>query len=110
MFDTTVADACEMLGIGKTRVHQLIKSGVLEAEKIGNTWLIDGRSIEARKKAGARAGRPPANLTGPALYHVSSWRARLKGGAELMVGPPVDTESAGGHRSEAQRAGAARNV
>ena len=61
MFDTTVADACEMLGIGKTRVHQLIKSGVLEAEKIGNTWLIDGRSIEARKKAGARAGRPPAN-------------------------------------------------
>lgn len=58
MFDTTVADACKILNIGKTRVHQLIKSGVLDAEKIGNTWLIDGRSIQARKEANVTAGRP----------------------------------------------------
>ncbi len=58
MFDTTVTEACKILGIGRTRVHQLIKSGVLDAEKAGNTWLIDGRSIQARKEADVRAGRP----------------------------------------------------
>lgn len=59
MFVMTVADACEVLGLSKTRVLQLIKNGVLDAEKVGNAWLIDERSVQARKSVDVRAGRPP---------------------------------------------------
>ena len=59
MFDMTVAEACEALGLSRTRVLQLIRNGVLDAEKVGNAWLIDGQSVQARKMADASVGRPP---------------------------------------------------
>lgn len=59
MFDMTVLEACEALGLSRTRILQLISSGVLDAEKVGNAWLIDGQSVKARKAADVHAGRPP---------------------------------------------------
>jgi hypothetical protein len=32
-------------------VRALIKAGILEAEKWGRDWQIDGESVERRKKA-----------------------------------------------------------
>lgn len=58
MFKMTVTDACDALGLSRTRILQLIHNGVLDAEKIGNSWLIDEQSVQARKQAEAHAGRP----------------------------------------------------
>ncbi len=58
MFDTTVSEASKLLNVSIGRVHQLIQSGALGAEKVGNLWLIDRRSIDARLKAAPAPGRP----------------------------------------------------
>ena len=58
MFDLTVAEAAKALNISKVRVLQLIKNGALSAEKIGNSWLVDSRSVQSRVSAKPQAGRP----------------------------------------------------
>ena len=47
--------------MGRARVNQLIRSGMLAAEKVGGIWLIDEQSVEARRNAAPKAGRPPAS-------------------------------------------------
>ena len=46
MFNLTVEDASKRLGVGRARVNQLIRSGMLAAEKVGGIWLIDEQSVE----------------------------------------------------------------
>ena len=58
MFNLTVEDASKRLGVGRARVNQLIRSGMLAAEKVGGIWLIDEQSVEARRNAAPKAGRP----------------------------------------------------
>lgn len=70
MFDVTVAEASSVLGVKPTRIRQLIKNGVLDAEKIGNTWLIDARSVEARRDANVQAGRPPKHESKDASRYI----------------------------------------
>jgi excisionase family DNA binding protein len=43
-----VSDAAEMLGVSRVRVHQLIKSGHLEAVKIGKQYFVDSLSLQER--------------------------------------------------------------
>ena len=62
MFNLTVEDASKRLGVGRARVNQLIRSGMLAAEKVGGIWLIDEQSVEARRNAAPKAGRPPARF------------------------------------------------
>ena len=38
MFNLTVEDASKRLGVGRARVNQLIRSGMLAAEKVGGIW------------------------------------------------------------------------
>ena len=52
MFNLTVEDASKRLGVGRARVNQLIRSGMLAAEKVGGIWLIDEQSVEARRSEG----------------------------------------------------------
>lgn len=58
MFNMTVKDASKALNVGISRIHQLIQTGALKAEKIGNTWLIDDASVLARKENTPKTGRP----------------------------------------------------
>lgn len=58
MFDTTVTEAAELLGLSKTRVYQLIVQGVLDADKSTGSWLVDRASIERRIGLGGKPGRP----------------------------------------------------
>ena len=46
----TIAEASDMLGISRQRVHKLIQSGLLRARQSGSTWLIDRASVEERRK------------------------------------------------------------
>lgn len=59
-FSVTVKEAAAQLGVSVGRVHQLIKSGALSAEKMGSQWVIDGRDVAERLASKPRSGRPAA--------------------------------------------------
>lgn len=54
----SVTEAAQRLGVNRARVHQLIKAGLLEAEKIGNTFVVSNASVEKRLASMPRGGRP----------------------------------------------------
>ena len=49
----SVAEAAEILGVHRNRVLQLVSNGLVDGQKIGNTWIICRTSIESR------AANPP---------------------------------------------------
>ena len=51
MFSVTVSEASTKLGVSPARVRQLIKSGILAAEQVAGIWLIDEKSVEARRRS-----------------------------------------------------------
>mgnify|MGYP000913444647 FL=1 len=55
----TTTEAAALLGVTPQRVRALIKAGILEAEKWGRDWQIDGESVESRKKAMEQKKREP---------------------------------------------------
>jgi excisionase family DNA binding protein len=54
----TTAKAAAILGISRRRVIKLIGLGFLRAEKFGRDWQIDSASVEERRQAKNKAGRP----------------------------------------------------
>lgn len=58
MFNLTTHEAASLLGVNRSRIYQLVQNGSLEAEKIGNTWLIDDESVTARRLSKPKPGRP----------------------------------------------------
>lgn len=54
----TVAEAATRLTISTRRVHQLIASGRLEAEKVGRDTFVRRHSVELLKRQPRRPGRP----------------------------------------------------
>jgi len=61
MFKLSVGEVEKILGISQQRVNQLIKDGTLAAERVGNMWLVDDASVEARLASKPKAGRPAKN-------------------------------------------------
>jgi len=55
----TVTQAAALLGVTPQRVRALIKAGILQAERFGRDWQIDGESVESRKKAMEQKKREP---------------------------------------------------
>lgn len=55
----TVTQAAAILGVTPQRVRALIKAGMLEAEKFGRDWQIDGESVENRQKVMEQKKREP---------------------------------------------------
>ena len=55
---TTKAFA-ERLNLTHGRIHQLIQSGEIEAEKIGRDYLIEERLVEKIRNRPERRGRKP---------------------------------------------------
>ena len=64
VFSLTVAEAARLLNVSAPRVYQLISQGALEAEKLGNMWLVSRVSVDARLKFGVHAGRPAKKRAG----------------------------------------------
>lgn len=54
----SATEAAEMLGVGKARVSQMVKNGLLAGYKDGRDVRVTLDSIEARKKYAPKAGRP----------------------------------------------------
>ena len=53
-----VDDAGRMLGLGTTKIYELIGAGILDARKAGSRTLLTGESLRAYV-----AGLPKANIT-----------------------------------------------
>ncbi|HVE67355.1 MAG TPA: helix-turn-helix domain-containing protein [Solirubrobacteraceae bacterium] len=53
----SVSDAASDLRLHESRVRALLQAGRLEGVKLGGRWLVDGRSVWRRKRAGASRGR-----------------------------------------------------
>jgi excisionase family DNA binding protein len=54
----SVAQAAAMLKVGPRQVRHLVESGVLPAQKIGNSWLVQTAAVRARAAHTPSAGRP----------------------------------------------------
>lgn len=54
----SVAQACEILGLRRDRVSQLIRDGRISAVKIGRAYVIDRAEVERFAQLPRRAGRP----------------------------------------------------
>jgi hypothetical protein len=59
----SVPEAASELGVNEARVRALLKARRLDGVKQAGRWLVDARSVDARKRAGKRRGRrlEPAN-------------------------------------------------
>jgi excisionase family DNA binding protein len=56
-YQVSVGDAADKLGVTPARVRALIGAGALDAEKIGNRWLVSRSSVERRLKGTHPSGR-----------------------------------------------------
>ena len=54
----TQEQACDILGVKKSRVSQLAKSGVLESRVFGRRNMVSVASVERYARSPRRAGRP----------------------------------------------------
>ena len=44
----TVSEACDILGVDRSRVHQLLERKKLVGRKSGKGWILDRQSVEVR--------------------------------------------------------------
>src|SRR3712207_2990243 len=54
----TLPEAADRLGVNQRRVRAMIKSGQLEARKVGGRWLLDPAAVDARQDLVVADGRP----------------------------------------------------
>lgn len=57
-YSLTVKEAAVRLGVTPGRVYQLVQSGAIPAERVGNQLILDEQSVEERGLRDSRAGRP----------------------------------------------------
>ena len=56
----SVAEAAERLELTRSRVNQLISSGVLPALRVGRSFMINEKDLHlAKKRNTKKTGRPP---------------------------------------------------
>ena len=53
------SEAARKLGLSARRVAAMIQQGVLRAQKVGKTWIIDEKDIAKLAVAERKSGRPP---------------------------------------------------
>ena len=46
-YNLCVNDVCEILMVGSNRVYELLNSGLLRGFRIGRTWRIPKKNLEA---------------------------------------------------------------
>ncbi|MHB1032983.1 MAG: helix-turn-helix domain-containing protein, partial [Pirellulaceae bacterium] len=53
-----VAEAAERLRVNPSRVRAMIRSRILDAQKLGDRWFVDPASLDRREAARPSEGRP----------------------------------------------------
>jgi excisionase family DNA binding protein len=55
------SEAARRLGVSARRVAAMIQQGLISAEKVGKTWVIDEEEVAKFAKKARRPGRPSKN-------------------------------------------------
>jgi excisionase family DNA binding protein len=71
----SLADASALLGVSPERVRQLVVAGDLPGVRFGNAWAVPRESIDARRNASNRRGRP--------LSERRAWQSIAAGDVDL---------------------------
>ncbi len=58
----TTKEVADQVGLTSGRIHQLIKSGDIEAEKIGRDYVVDPKYVEIIKNRPEKRGRSRKNI------------------------------------------------
>ena len=59
----STAEAARRLSVSVRRVQELVKSGMLDAEKVSGVWLVEEEAVERRARTVNKAGgRPPRGM------------------------------------------------
>jgi excisionase family DNA binding protein len=67
-----ISEAARQLGVRRSWVHQLIRAGALDADRVGSQMLIDPASLQRRLVAHLPPGRPLASRQAWALLALAS--------------------------------------
>ncbi len=58
----TTKEVADQVGLTYGRIHQMIKSGDIEAEKIGRDYIVDLKYVEIIKNRPEKRGRSRKNI------------------------------------------------
>lgn len=59
----TASEAARELGVSTARIAQLVNAGLLDSWKVGSARMVSRASVESRKDASPKAGRPRDKAT-----------------------------------------------
>jgi excisionase family DNA binding protein len=70
----SLREAADRLGLHYMTIYRRVRLGILPAQKVGGTWLVDPADLEPTTATPGRGRRP----RGAAHQRVSIWQARLQ--------------------------------
>jgi len=69
-----VTDVAANLGVSRRRVRQMLASGMITGQRVGNTWVINPKALDALRRERLGIGRPWKPESAWALLAVASGR------------------------------------
>ena len=69
-----VTEVAAELGVSRRRVRQMLASGVITGQRVGNTWVINPKALDALRRRRLGSGRPWKPESAWALLAVASGR------------------------------------
>jgi excisionase family DNA binding protein len=129
--DVSVAEAASRLGLDRSRVRQLLRSGVLAGRRLGRDWVVSAEAVADLAQRQPGYGRPPAPRRAWALIDLldggdAAWldpvaRSHVRATARAMAGSDAagwqrvlrgreDRVAVAGHRASIDRFIQADNV
>jgi excisionase family DNA binding protein len=94
--DVSVAEAASRLGLDRSRVRQLLRSGALDGRRIGRDWVVSAEAVADMVHNHPANGRPPAPRRAWALIDLldggdAAWldpvaRSHVRATARAMAG------------------------
>ena len=84
-----VSEAAARLGVHRTRVNKLIRSGAIEAIKLGSQYLVDIEGLDERLGAHLPTGRPLTQRNAWALLGLASRDPEMARRAAEDLTPPA---------------------
>ncbi|MDE0132962.1 MAG: helix-turn-helix domain-containing protein [bacterium] len=69
-----VADVAAKIGVSRRRVRQMLASGAIAGQRVGNTWVINPKALDVLRQRRLGSGRPWKPESAWALLAVASGR------------------------------------
>ncbi len=83
-----VSEAAKRLRVNPSRVRAMIRSEVLDAQKLGDRWFVDPASLDRREAAKPPEGRPYSARNAWAMLLLQNGRGGAKQGKWIEQLPP----------------------